>query len=195
MSDPTPFLSRICEFLDDCGIFYMLTGSFVSSYYGDPRSTRDLDLIVNAVEPPDQRVRRFIDLCEREGYYVASEAALGHWSSGRRQFNVISATTGWKADIMWVQDRAFSREEFARRRDIELLGLTIPVPSPEDIVLAKLEWGSSEESRQFSDAVSVLTVFADRVDVEYLKRWSQELGIAGLLEQAMQASRRSRKPD
>jgi hypothetical protein len=62
----------------------MLTGSLVSSYYGDPRSTRNLDLVVNATEPPDDRVRKFVDLCEREGFYVATEvteAALGPWRS------------------------------------------------------------------------------------------------------------------
>ena len=37
----------------------MLTGSFVSSYYGDPRTTGDLDLIVNAQEPPVDAMKQF----------------------------------------------------------------------------------------------------------------------------------------
>jgi Uncharacterised nucleotidyltransferase len=190
MSDLAPFLHTICGFLDECGIAYMLTGSLVSSYYGDPRTTRDLDLVVNATEPPDERIKGFVDLCEKEGFYVATEAALGPWSEGRRQFNVISAMTGWKADIMWVQRRPFSREEFARRREINLMGINIPVPSPEDIVLAKLEWGNSPESRQFADAVSVLSNYKDHVDSDYLRRWSRELGIELLLAQAVAAAQR-----
>jgi hypothetical protein len=185
MSDPAAFLQTIASLLDTCGITYMLTGSLVSSYYGDPRTTRDLDLVVNATEPPDERVRAFVDLCEGEGFYVATEAALGPWSEGRRQFNIISAKTGWKADIMWVQQRPFSREEFARRQTIDLLGINVPVPTPEDIVLAKLEWGATKESRQFADAVSVLSVYGDRLDFEYLSRWGKELGIELLLAQAI----------
>jgi hypothetical protein len=190
MSDPALFLQTICGLLEECGIAYMLTGSLVSSYYGDPRTTRDLDLVINAREPPDERIKKLVTLCEHEGFYVATEAALGPWSEGRRQFNIISPKTGWKADLMWVQQRPFSREEFGRRRNIDLMGIAVPVPSPEDIVLAKLEWGNNTESRQFTDAVSVLSVYKDRIDTDYLNHWSKELKIELLLAQAIAATQR-----
>ena len=41
-------LRRIATALDQNNISYMLTGSFASVYYGTPRSTQDIDIIVEA---------------------------------------------------------------------------------------------------------------------------------------------------
>ncbi len=167
----------------------MLTGSFVSSYYGDPRTTRDLDLVVSATEPPDEAMRKFVDLCMAENFYVSERSALGPLSEGRRQFNVISGTSGWKADVMWVRDRPFSRSEFSRRTIISILGTDVAVPTPEDIVLAKLEWGGNAESRQFDDLVSVIRVTGDNFDLAYATHWATELGVSDLLDQALSRAR------
>lgn len=188
LTGPESFLGVVAGHLQGCGIGFMLTGSFVSTFYGDPRTTRDLDVVVDAVEPPDTTIRRFVDRCESSGLYVSRDAAFEPTRSARRQFNVISGSTGWKADIMWVLDRPFSRVEFSRRREIELLGQKIFVPSPEDIVLAKLEWGATAESRQFDDAVSVLRVQGHRLDPTYLARWATDLGISDLLNRALSAA-------
>jgi len=48
---------RITAALDRAGIGYMLTGSFASAYYGAPRSTQDIDLVIEAT--PEQ-MRPFI---------------------------------------------------------------------------------------------------------------------------------------
>jgi len=39
---------RITAALDRAGIAYMLSGSFASAYYGAPRSTQDIDLVIEA---------------------------------------------------------------------------------------------------------------------------------------------------
>jgi hypothetical protein len=133
-------------------------------------------------------MREFVRLCLDSNFYVAEQAALEPLTHGRRQFNVISPN-GWKADLMWMQDRAFSKAEFERRQTINVVGLNIAAPTPEDIVLAKLEWGSSSESRQFSDAVSVIRVTGVAFDLAYARKWADQLGIANLLEQAVARAR------
>lgn len=192
-TDPEGFFQVLCSHLRRCGIEFMLTGSFVSSYYGDPRTTRDLDLIVNAQEPPDDAMKQFVGLCLADGYYVSEQSALGPISEGRRQFNVISGTSGWKADLMWVLDRPFSVSEFSRRTVISILGIDVPVPTPEDIVLAKLEWGGSTESRQFDDLVSVIRVTDQAFDLPYTRLWATELGVRDLLEAAISQARHETK--
>lgn len=194
MSGASGFLRELSLHLSDCGISFMLTGSFVSSYYGDPRTTRDLDLVINAAEPPDQSIFSFVALCEGSGWYVSTTAALGPRDSDRvpgedrRQFNVIDTASGWKADIMWAKDRPFSRSEFARRVSINLLGQIVQVPTPEDVILAKLEWGANRTSRQFDDAVSVLRVMGLTLDFEYLRFWAEPLGLQTILDEAVAAA-------
>jgi hypothetical protein len=179
------FLQTITTLLDESHIEFMVTGSFVSSYYGDPRTTRDLDFVVNASEPPDGEMHRFVEGCIALGFYVSVSAALDELHTDRRQFNVISSSTGWKADIMWVKKRLFSESEFARRRKINLIGVEVFVPSPEDLILAKLEWGSNQQSRQFDDARSILRVMRSSLDFDYLHRWAQELELTELLDAAV----------
>jgi hypothetical protein len=61
------------------------------------------------------------------------------------------------------------------------------VASPEDTVLAKLEWfrlGGETSERQWWDVVGVLKVTSD-VDRAYLRHWAASLGVADLLERAL----------
>jgi len=61
------------------------------------------------------------------------------------------------------------------------------VASPEDTVLAKLEWfrlGGETSERQWWDIVGVLKVTED-ADRPYLSRWAASLGVADLLERAL----------
>ena len=63
---------RVTATLDQAGIPYMLTGSFASAYYGVPRSSQDIDLIIEAT--PAQ-LQTFIQLLPSGEYY----ADLGRW--------------------------------------------------------------------------------------------------------------------
>jgi len=70
-----------------------------------------------------------------------------------------------------------------RRRRIEhpILGPTT-MSSPEDLVLAKLEWSDGGASElQLRDVRSVVRL-NDDLDWDYLRRYAADLGIADLLE-------------
>jgi len=55
MSTPE-VLRRIVVALDQAGISYMLSGSFASTYYGAPRTTQDIDLVI-AATPAQLHIR------------------------------------------------------------------------------------------------------------------------------------------
>jgi hypothetical protein len=67
-------------------------------------------------------------------------------------FNVIDHASGWKIDFIVRKNRAFSRDEFGRRMKLALLDVPVFVASPEDTIVAKLEWskqsGGSERQRR-----------------------------------------------
>jgi hypothetical protein len=86
----------------------MLTGSLASAYYGAPRSTQDIDIVIAAT--PAQ-LRTLVQFFPSEEYYADLEAAL---EACQRQsmFNVVDLVTGWKIDFIFRQARAFSEEEF-----------------------------------------------------------------------------------
>lgn len=91
---------------------------------------------------------------------------------------VIDLVTGWKIDFIIRKPRAYSREEFERRRVVALDGVVLDVVSAEDVLIAKLEWakrGSSD--RQIEDAAGILRVQGDRLDLAYVRRWVQALDL------------------
>jgi len=173
MSLPDVF-RRITAALDQAGIAYMLTGSFASAHYSAPRSTQDIDLVIEATAP---QLRAFVACLPSDEYYVDLDAAL---EAHHREslFNVIDMTAGWKIDMIFRKSRSFSREEFGRRRLVNVQGLRLFVASVEDVIIAKLEWARLANSqRQIEDVAAVLRLQSEALDRSYLERWISELGL------------------
>ena len=176
------FLVQIAQRLESAGIPFMVTGSHSSSHYGQPRTTNDVDVVI---DPTPEQLARFLDLLG-DRYYVSRESASDALSR-RSMFNVVDFEDGWKADLIIRKDRPFSMEEFRRRQPRSLLGQSLPIVSAEDVILAKLEWDSITPSeRQVQDAFNVMAVQWPRLDQEYLRRWADALGVAEKLESLFQ---------
>jgi len=168
------FLLRLTRLLEESGMPYMIAGSVASSFYGEPRATNDVDLVI---APDAAQLEVLLDALGRI-WYVSPEAAREAWRE-RSAFNVIDFATGEKADLIVRRERPYSREEFARRRRVRLGEAEFFLVSPEDAILSKLEWaraGGSE--RQFRDALGVAAAQGPLLDRQYLLRWAKELGLA-----------------
>ncbi len=173
MSVPEVF-QRITAALNQAGIAYMLSGSFASAYYGAPRSTQDIDLVIEATLT---QLRAFVQGLPSNEYYVDLDAAL---EAHKRQslFNVIDLATGWKVDLVIRKSRPFSEEEFRRRQQVNLQGTPLFLASPEDVVISKLEWSNLAQSRrQIEDVAAILRVRRAELDHSYLEKWILELGL------------------
>jgi hypothetical protein len=69
--------------------------------------------------------------------------------------------------------------------------LTGYVTSPEDTILAKLEWyrmGGEVSDRQWRDILGVLKTRAGELDLEYLRQWAADLHVSDLLGRALKES-------
>jgi hypothetical protein len=166
-------LADAIDRLDRAGIPYMLRGSLASTYHGEPRATRDLDLVI---DPRPRALERLVDGLEADGFYVDREAARTALRD-RTQFNAIGDAAA-KIDFIIRKDRPFSVEEFRRRRRVELLGTSGFIVSVEDLIVAKLEWAAATGSeRQLRDVAGMLAVAGDAIDAAYLNRWIAALGL------------------
>lgn len=100
----------------------------------------------------------------------------------RRPFNVIDPHTAWKIDLIILKPRPFSREEFRRRKLVELIeGARRALATPEDTILSKLEWAKKAggPEKQVEDATGVVDANAN-LDRAYLERWARELDVLDL---------------
>lgn len=176
---------RIANALDAAQIPYMLVGSFASSYHGAPRSTADIDIVIDA-DPKQLRV--LIESLRNQDYYAEIDDAIDAWRR-RSMFNVLDTEVSWKIDFIFLKPTAFNREEFRRRKPVQFQGISLFVASAEDVILSKLEWGKmSESGRQMADVVSLLKKIWADLDHGYLDRWLSELGLVFQFNAAKQAA-------
>jgi hypothetical protein len=178
--------ARVRAALLAAGVPHMLTGSFASSFHGTPRATQDIDIVI---APDREQLLALIDQFPESMYYVDRDAALDALAR-HSQFTVIDLATGWKIDFIIRKPRAFSREEFARRRPADLSGVEMDIASAEDILLAKLEWAKQGGSaRQIEDAAGIIRLQGERLDTAYLQRWATALRLHEQWQAALQASK------
>jgi len=172
-------LKRVVDGLDAAGIPYMLSGSLASSLQGEPRATHDIDLVIDVASGSGARLTAAL---AAPGVYL-DEGAVDEATRGRTMFNLIDSSSGDKVDFWLLTDEPYDAARFARRRNVEVLGLRLCVSAPEDTILMKLHWarvsGGSENQRL--DALRVYEVQAGVLDEEYLDEWADRLGIADLL--------------
>lgn len=177
MSTPLKeLLERLVRLFEDSGVPFMIAGSFASAAHGLPRTTQDLDVVI---EPPDEAaLLRLVSGMPADDYYVDRDAARDAWSR-RSIFNVIDQASGWKVDLIVRKERPFSREEFQRRTKLSILDVPVYVATAEDTIIAKLEWskhgGGSERQRR--DVAGILVTLGDALDRTYVERWVDSLDL------------------
>jgi hypothetical protein len=167
-------LASIADRLEAAGIPYMVVGSVAGSFHGEPRTTIDIDIVI---DPTAESLRRFVESLQGREFYV-SDAAAEEALARRTSFNVIDTEAGGKVDLVVRRAREFSRVEFERRLTVPMLGRMTPIATAEDTILAKLEWAKSGESeRQLRDAAGIVAVVGDGLDMSYIDHWIVELGL------------------
>lgn len=178
------FLADVVERLDRAGIEYMIGGSVASSIYGQPRTTRDIDIVL---EVDEVSLRRLLGALDHDLVYVDEPLPDQPVHAGQ-MFNLLDLAGGWKVDLIIRKDRRSSETEFSRRQRLNVLGVSAMVASAEDVVLTKLEWAArSGSSRQIDDARGIADVQGSTLDLAYLRRWAAELGLVDLLEQVLRS--------
>jgi hypothetical protein len=179
--------------LEAQGIPYFVSGSVAGSVHGMVRTTLDTDLVA-ALE--SYHVDGFLDtLGDR---YYADPDSIRRATVTRRHFNLIHLESMFKVDVFVCGNRPYDRIQLERRQRKALApapNSDVFVASPEDLILAKLEWfqaGGETSDRQWQDILGVLRYQEDRLDEAYLERWGDVLGVERLLAKArLDASHRS----
>ena len=180
----------VTQTLESIGIPYAVGGSLASSLHGIMRSTLDVDIVADMNL---EHIHPLVAALSKE-FYADNEMmkdAIEHHSS----FNLIHYETAFKVDIFIRKLRAFDQMQLERRRTSVIATdpeQSVYVVSPEDIVLAKLEWyrmGGDVSDRQWRDILGVLKTRAGELELDYLRKWAGELKVADLLERALMEAR------
>lgn len=168
-------LRHVINVLEDQGVTYFLVGSLASGVYGEPRLTRDIDIVVEL--RPDQ-VAKLCGAFPSTEYYV-NESAAREAIGTTGQFNVIHPASGNKIDFIIARQDAWGRSQISRRRREQILpGRPGYTAAPEDVIIGKLFYyhkGGSE--KHLRDIAAMLQVSGEEIDTDYIDDWAQNLGL------------------
>ena len=169
------FLLLVTRSLEACGIPYFVTGGFASIWYGEYRTTLDVDLVVDL--SPDQ-ARELARCFPEPDFYCDGDALAGMAREGGVR-NIIHVPTGLKADLIRAPGYAFDRQIFDRVRRAEIAeGCSVNFASPEDVILKKLEfYDEGRSDRHLRDIAAILRVQGAVIDRAYIRVWATNLGI------------------
>ena len=172
----TDLLRHLAAELERLGIPYMVVGSIASGIHGEPRMTRDIDVVI---EVSSRQVPALCRAFPDDAYYVSPEAAA-EAVRNQGQFNVIHPTSGHKIDLLIGKKSAWGRSQISRRQRKRILpDLEVYCAAPEDVILSKMQYyqeGGSE--KHLRDITGILKVSDEQVDRRYVAEWADRLGVA-----------------
>ena len=174
-------LRYLVEILETLGAEYMIGGSQAAMYYGEPRLTRDIDVIVALrLDQLSPLLRRF----PPDEFYV-DEGAARTATATSGQFNIIHPGSGLKIDVYINPDTEYDRARLARRQRLPLVpGVDAYFARPEDVILYKLLYYRQVESGvHLRDIIGILRVSGQELDEPYITAWAARLGLTALWAQ------------
>jgi hypothetical protein len=175
MPAPEPFLIFTRK-LGHMGIPYMISGSVAAIFYGEPRMTNDVDIIVllKAVDLP--RLTHAFPLDE---FYCPPEDVMRVEiaRAQRGHFNIIHHETGFKADIYPCSDE-LHRWGLSQSRTIDFEEDSLTLAPPEYVVIRKLQFfreGGSQ--KHLRDINRMLTSLGNNLQTDTLQAMIQRHGL------------------
>lgn len=176
----------VASALDRTGLRYVVGGSLASSVSGEPRSTLDVDVMVEMTEHDVPALLANLgDDFHRDPQGFTR--AIRSYSS----VQIFHLPTATKVDLFVMGATAVEPEQMERRIRIDVPdrpGRQLYIYTAEDILLQKLRWyrlGREVSDRQWRDVLAIIAVQRDALDQTYLRRAASQLGLSGLLERAL----------
>jgi len=165
LADTVSFINRI---LRDAGIKHLYMGGVAASAHGEPRATKDADIVI-LIDPAD--VSKLLDTIEKEGLPIRNRARVQQ-----------KLQSGLPAKIVW--DKKFSFDlrlasyaidgyalDRAQDMDVEAFGETMSIATPEDVIVYKLARFDDIDKRDIRKMIEV----QDSIDWSYVEARTKEL--------------------
>ncbi len=183
------FVRLVLAALEAAETPYMVGGAVAAWAWGEPRATRDLDVVVQV---HIEAVNRLSEELTARDMLVPTDIILNHMLDDRADIplSAIHMHSGFKADIYLLRQGDSLREEAFKRRKLVDLGPElgkIYLHSPEDLIIYKLWYYSlSQQTKHIHDIAAIVSTMGEELDQEYITRWAKEKEVMSLWDELNQ---------
>jgi hypothetical protein len=147
-------LAFVVSALEAVPMNYMLTGSMAMTVYTIPRSTRDIDLVVEVM--PSQKETFLSQFKDR--FHFNEQTIIDEFAGrGIGIFNLIDHKSFYKIDFIIRKANRYEQVKF-----------------PEDLILSKIQWIQQLESERQKEDIRQLLEFP-ALNMTYIKSWADFL--------------------
>ena len=171
-------IRRIVTVLNDAKIDYVFTGALAASYYGVPRTTVDVDILVKFT-PED--TKSLVTQLKKAGLSINKRKIESAFKSGFRIITLEDEKSPFTVDII------LSDKKLEKRKG-EILGMPTYYQTPEALILAKLRMikATIQRERASKDKDDVKAVLKHiKVNLKALKNKAKEEKTISILEELL----------
>lgn len=169
----------VLDALEAVGIPYMIVGSLASNFHGIPRSTRDADIVIEAIPGSLQQLGDALP----DGLILDGQGSFEP-VTGTTRYVIDLAASPFVCELFLRSDDPHDQERFRRRLRVHVLDRTAFVATAEDMIVTKLRWADeAHRAKDREDVRNILAVRGPDLDWTYVRRWSTEHGTLDLLEE------------
>jgi len=162
-------LYLVCDFLDNSKIDYVIVGGFAVLFYGNPRTTMDIDYVIQL---GDENIPVLITFLQENGFN-ADEYDMRTALREKSHCTVEDKETMFRLDIKGVYSEIDERVIRNKKR-VELNDITVWIASPEDTIINKLVFAREQDIK---DALGILVRQYDALDIVYLEDTAKKIGV------------------
>ncbi|MBX5328606.1 MAG: hypothetical protein QHH18_07490 [Candidatus Bathyarchaeota archaeon] len=155
---------RLLKGFEGAGVDYVFTGALAASYYGAPRTTVDVDVVVAVAEAKQKA--RLVEALGRAGLVVDERVIDRALESGYRIATFKDSRTAYSVDVIFSEGKL-------EKRAGTVAGLQCFYQTPEELILAKLRMikATKPRERAVKDEEDIKAILKfTKVDVEAIKR-------------------------
>ena len=169
------FIKKAIDALNESKVKYVVIGGIAAIFYGRARTTMDLDVVILVKEGEIEKLANSL----RKNKFEADLDEIKRSLKEKTHITIFLKNSPYRIDLKGIYT-SLDQASIRRRRKIKLFGRNVWIESPEDIVIAKLVYGSQQD---LEDAKAIL--IKQKLDLNYLFKRAKEEKVFKKLKRLM----------
>jgi len=163
-------LKLVCKNFDENNIDYVIVGGFAAIFYGNPRTTMDLDVVIQIGE--NTGIEKVVKFFKENGFFADTNDMIDAFKE-HSHCTVEFKETMFRVDIKGVYNE-MDKRTIKNKIKTDFHGTTIYIASAEDTIINKLLCAREQDIK---DALGIYARQIGKLDENYLEKEAKRRGV------------------